>query len=67
MTGNVVQWALRKLGVEEWFVGIVQSMCRNAQSHVAFSDGIRGKLLKEDSKIVSKLSQIAKESQKGPK
>ena len=54
MPGNVVQWALRKLGVEEWFVGTVQSMCRNAQSHVAFSDGIRGKLLKEDSKIVSK-------------
>ena len=31
---DVVWWALRKLGLEEWLVKIVQSMHMNAQSHV---------------------------------
>ena len=36
---DVVRWALRKLGVEEWFGKIVQSMYSNAQSRVR-TDGI---------------------------
>ena len=49
MSGNVVYWTLRKLGVEELklvvnIFEIVQSIYRNAQSCVAVSDRIRGKL-----------------------
>ena len=29
-----IWWALRKRGVEEWLVKIVQSMFRNARSHI---------------------------------
>ena len=39
---DVVWWALRKLGIEEWLVKIIQSMYRSAQSCVrvnkTFSD-----------------------------
>ena len=31
---KVIWWALRKLGVEEWIVGLVQEMYANALSHV---------------------------------
>ena len=36
---DVVRWALKKLGVEEWFNKIVQSMYRNARSRVR-TDGV---------------------------
>ena len=34
-----VWWALRKLGVEEWIVRLVQGMDANAWSHVRIGDG----------------------------
>ena len=36
---KVIQWALRKLGVEEWIVRLVQGMYANAQSHVRVCEG----------------------------
>ena len=36
---KVIWWALRKLGVEEWIVRLVQGMYANAQSRVRVSEG----------------------------
>ena len=36
---KVIWWALRKLGVEEWIVRLVQGMYANARSHVPVSEG----------------------------
>ena len=36
---KVIWWALRKLGVEEWIVRLVQGMYANARSHVRVSEG----------------------------
>ena len=36
---NVIWWALRKLGVEEWIVRLVQGMYANAWSRVRVSEG----------------------------
>ena len=36
---KVIWWALRKLGVEEWNVQLVQGMYANAQSHVCVGEG----------------------------
>ena len=36
---KVIWWALRKLGVEEWIVRLVQGMYANAQSHVHAGEG----------------------------
>ena len=36
---KVIWWALRKLGVEEWIVRLVQGMCANAWSHVRVGEG----------------------------
>ena len=39
MPRKVIWWALRKLGVEEWTVQLVQRMYANAQSHVRVGEG----------------------------
>ena len=36
---KVIWWALRKLGVEEWIVQLVQGMYANAQSQVRYDKG----------------------------
>ena len=36
---KVIWWALRKLGVEEWIVRLVQGMYTNARSHVRVGEG----------------------------
>ena len=36
---KVIWWALRKLGVEEWIVRLVQGMYANAQNHVHVGEG----------------------------
>ena len=36
---KVIWWALRKLGVEEWIVQLVQGMYANALSHVRVGEG----------------------------
>ena len=36
---KVIWWALRKLGVEEWIVRLVQGMYANARSHVRVGEG----------------------------
>ena len=36
---KVIRWALRKLGVEEWIVRLVQGMNANERSHVRVSEG----------------------------
>ena len=36
---KVIWWALRKLGVEEWIVGLVQGMYANARSRVRVGEG----------------------------
>ena len=36
---KVIWWALRKLGVEEWIVRLVQGMNANARSGVRFGKG----------------------------
>ena len=36
---KVIWWALRKLGVEEWIVRLVQGMYSTAQSRVRFGEG----------------------------
>ena len=36
---KVIRWALRKLGVEEWIVRLVQGMYANAQSRVRVGEG----------------------------
>ena len=36
---KVIWWALRKLGVEEWIVGLVQGMYANARSRVCVGEG----------------------------
>ncbi|RUS80469.1 hypothetical protein EGW08_011785 [Elysia chlorotica] len=36
---KVIRWAMRKLGVEEWIVRLVQSMYANARSQVRVGDG----------------------------
>ena len=36
---KVIWWALRKFGVEEWIVRLVQGMYANAQSHVHVGEG----------------------------
>ena len=36
---KVIWWALRKLGVEEWIVRLVQGMYATAQSHVRVGEG----------------------------
>ena len=38
---NVIWWALRKLGVEEWIVRLVQGMYANARSRVHVCEGIQ--------------------------
>ena len=37
--GKVIWWALRKLGVEEWIVRLVQGMYANARSRVCVGEG----------------------------
>ena len=37
--GKVIWWALRKLGVEEWIVRLVQGMNANVWSHVLVGEG----------------------------
>ena len=36
---KVIWWALRKLGVEEWIMRLVQGMYANARSHVHVGEG----------------------------
>ena len=36
---KVIWWALKKLGVEEWIVRLVQGMYANAQSQVSVGEG----------------------------
>ena len=36
---KVIWWALRKLGVDEWTVRLVQGMYSNARSHVCVGEG----------------------------
>ena len=36
---KVIRWALRKLGVEEWIVHLVQGMNANERSHVHVGEG----------------------------
>ena len=36
---KVIWWALRKLGVEEWIVRLVQGMYANARSRVSVGEG----------------------------
>ena len=36
---KVIWWALRKLGVEEWIVRLVQGIYANARSHVRVCEG----------------------------
>ena len=36
---KVIWWALRKLGVEEWIVQVVQGMYANVRSHVHVGEG----------------------------
>ena len=36
---KVIWWTLRKLGVEEWIVRLVQGMYANARSHVRVGEG----------------------------
>ena len=36
---KVIWWALRKLGVDEWIVRLVQGMYSNARSHVYVGEG----------------------------
>ena len=36
---KVIWWALRKLGVEEWIVRLVQEMYANVRSRVRFGEG----------------------------
>ena len=36
---KVICWALRKLGVDEWIVPLVQEMYSNARSHVHIGEG----------------------------
>ena len=36
---KVIWWVLRKLGVEEWIVHLVQGIYANALSHVCVGDG----------------------------
>ena len=38
---KVISWALRKLGVEEWIVRLVQGMYANARSRVRVGEGYR--------------------------
>ena len=38
---KVIWWVLRKLGVEEWIVRLVQGMYANVQSHVRVGEGYR--------------------------
>ena len=37
---KVIWWALRKLGVEEWIVRLVQGMFANARSRVRVGEGL---------------------------
>ena len=37
---KVIWWALRKLGVEEWIVRLVQGMYANARSGVRVGEGV---------------------------
>ena len=39
MPRKVIWWALRKLGVDEWIVHLVQGMYSNARSHVHVGEG----------------------------
>ena len=36
---KIIRWALRKLGVEEWIVRLVQGMNANEWSHVRLCEG----------------------------
>ena len=36
---KVIWWALRKLGVVEWIVHLVQGIYANARSHVCIAEG----------------------------
>ena len=51
MPRYVVQWALTELGVEEWFVKIVDSMYSNTQSCVRVN-GIFSDDFNQDSVLV---------------
>ena len=39
---KVIWWAMRKLGVEEWVIRLVQGMYENARSRVRVGDGFSG-------------------------
>ena len=39
---DVIWWAMRKLGVGEWLVRLVQSMCRGVGGRVGVGDGCSG-------------------------
>ena len=39
MPRKVIWWALRKLGVEEWIVQLVQGMYANTRNHVRVGEG----------------------------
>ena len=36
---DVIRWAMRKLGIEEWLVRLVQSKYKDVQSRVRVGDG----------------------------
>ena len=36
---DVIWWAMRKLGIEEWLVRLVQSMYKGVRSRVRIGDG----------------------------
>ena len=38
---KVIWWALRKLGMEEWIVRLVQGMYANERSYICVSEGYR--------------------------
>ena len=56
---DVIWWAMRKLGVEEWIVRVVQAMYANARSRVrvngTFSDGFEVKVGVHQGSVLSPL------------
>ena len=36
---DVIWWVMRKIGIEEWLVRLVQSMCKDVRSRVRVGDG----------------------------
>ena len=39
---KVIWWAMRKLGVDEWIVRVVQAMYADARSRVRVGEGLSG-------------------------